>query len=290
MKILILGGGGMLGHELWRQLHSRHETWVTLRRPVAEYAPYLLFQDGRSVALADAGDFVATRNLIRKLRPAAVLNCVGIIKQLKEANNPIPSLSINSLLPHHLAAACGEVAARLVHFSTDCVFSGARGAYREADIPDPVDLYGRSKLLGELDAEPALTLRTSIIGFELGTSLSLLEWFLSQRGRAAKGYRRAIYSGFTTVEMARIVALLLERHPKLTGLWQVASAPIDKYSLLQLVRDAFKLEVELTPDDAFVCDRTLDASRFEAATGYRPPSWEAMIRELPPLRHPPTLS
>jgi dTDP-4-dehydrorhamnose reductase len=246
MKILILGGSGMLGQELWRHFRRGHETWVTLRRSGAEFSRRGLFGDGRVFTGVDAMDFPTVARVLREFRPDVVLNCVGIIKQLKEATSPIPSLTINALLPHRLAEVCGEIGARLVLFSTDCVFSGRRGQYGEADAADAEDLYGRTKYLGEVGQLPhVFTLRSSIIGRELRTAHSLVDWFLAQRGPRVRGYRRAIYTGFTTLEMARIVERILTRHQDLAGLWQVASAPISKFDLLGLLRDEFQHPVEI---------------------------------------------
>lgn len=281
MKILILGGSGMLGHQLYREFSRDHEVWVTLRRAVDELSGHGLFGEGRVLEGVEAMDFASVERALRATQPAVVLNCVGIIKQLKEAADPIPSLTINSLLPHRLARLCGEIGSRLVHFSTDCVFSGRRGGYRETDASDAEDLYGRTKYLGEVSAaQHVLTLRSSIIGRELGTAHSLVDWFLSQRGKEVRGYRHAIYTGFTTLEMARIVRMMITRLPALGGLWQVASAPINKYELLLLLRDTFGVSVEIRPYDEFACDRSLDGGRFSAATGYQAPAWRTMIEEM----------
>lgn len=271
----------MLGHQLWRHFHREHETWVTLRKPVETFSPWKLFKPAFVRTGVDATDFTQLGRLLCEVRPDAVLNCVGIIKQLKEAKSPIPSITINSLLPHRVAEICGDIGARLVHFSTDCVFSGRKGGYLESDRPDAEDLYGRTKLLGEVsEYSHAVTLRSSIIGWELGTQHSLLEWFLAQEGKKIRGFRRAIFSGLTTVEMARVVEGVLERSEPLHGLWQVASAPISKFDLLTLVRDRFKVQVEIEPHDDFHCDRSLCADRFNAAMNYVPPSWDRMIGEL----------
>ena len=281
MKILVLGGSGMLGHQLYREFAQDYDVWVTLRRDAAPFVQRGLFRPDRVLARVDAMDFAGVEAVLRAVAPAVVFNCIGIIKQLKAAKDPIPSLTLNSLLPHRLARVCGEIGARLVHFSTDCVFSGLKGGYRESDVADAEDLYGRTKFLGEVgDAPHALTVRTSIIGRELGTAHSLVDWFLSQRGGQVRGYRRAIYTGFTTLEMARIVRMLVARQPSLHGLWQVASTPISKYDLLNLLRDACRVPVEILPFDDFVCDRSLDGSRFAAATGYRAPAWPTMIAEM----------
>ena len=276
----------MLGHQLWRHFSARHETWVTLRRPVPELERLGLFSDKRVYSGIDVADFGALARVIRELKPDAVLNCVGIIKQLKAAKNAIQCLSINSLLPHRLAEVCEESGARLVLFSTDCVFSGKRGRYQENDFADAEDLYGRTKFLGEIaDAPHVITLRSSIIGREIGSAYSLVDWFLNQRAAHVTGYRGAIYTGFTTIEMARIVERVVGDQKQLHGLWQVASEAISKYDLLRLLRDSYGLSVEIDPADEPACDRSLIGTRFNEATGYLPPSWSAMVAELAALPH-----
>lgn len=280
MRILILGGAGMLGHQLWRQWHQRHEVWVTLRQPLEHYREYGLFEPERALTDVDVASDEALDDAFCRARPDAVINCVGIIKQLKEAHDPLVSIAINSLLPHRLNQLCAEHGARLIHISTDCVFSGRKGSYTEQDMPDAEDLYGRTKLLGEVGGPQGLTLRTSIIGRELRTRSGLIDWFLSQQGHSIKGYRRAIYTGFTTLELARIIERVLLQYPQLHGVWQVSADVISKYELLLLARDAFRWQGEIVPDDSLVCDRSLDSSRFRSATGYQPPSWSAMLNEL----------
>jgi dTDP-4-dehydrorhamnose reductase len=225
----------------------------------------------------------STERLIEALsdfRPQALVNAVGIIKQRTTANEAIPSLEINALLPHRLALVCRMVGARLLHMSTDCVFTGAKGIYTEDDISDATDLYGRSKLLGEASDEGCITLRTSIIGLELARKTSLIEWYLAQRGRI-RGFDRAIYTGFSTAEMARVIERVIVQHADLSGLWHVASVPISKYALLTLLNQKLgRTDLLIERDDTFVCDRSLDGSRFNKQTGYVPPSWDAMLDEL----------
>jgi dTDP-4-dehydrorhamnose reductase len=207
------------------------------------------------------------------------VNAVGIVKQRIEAQDPVASIETNALFPHRLARLCTTTRARLVHFSTDCVFSGRVGRYRETDSPDPEDLYGRTKLLGEV-GPPHLTLRSSLIGLEAGGRQGLVEWFLASRG-SVQGYRRAIFSGLTTLEMSRLVARLLDRHAGLEGLWHVASEPIDKYTLLgRLARALDRRDVTIEPVDEPICDRSLCGDAFAETTGYRAPSWDAMLAEL----------
>jgi dTDP-4-dehydrorhamnose reductase len=280
MRILILGGDGMLGHQLLRHLEPRHEVTVTLRRPLNAYREHGLFRAGNSIAEVDARDWPTVEAALDTVDPEAVVNCIGIVKQRDEAKSAIPSIEVNALFPHRLLAACGAAGRRLVHVSTDCVFSGREGGYSEDDVPDPVDLYGRSKLLGEVASPPGLTLRTSIIGRELARKTGLVEWFLAQTG-TIRGFRRAIYSGVTTREMARIVERVLADHSELSGVWHIASQPISKYDLLLLLAHLLdRHELEIVPDDDFLCDRSLDGSRFAAATGYRAPAWPEMLAEL----------
>jgi dTDP-4-dehydrorhamnose reductase len=212
--------------------------------------------------------------------PEVVINAAGIVKQRPAAAEVIPSLEINALLPHRLAVLCRAARARLVHMSTDCVFSGSQGHYGEDDLPDAHDLYGRTKLLGEVHEAHCVTVRTSIIGLELARRKSLIEWYLAQRG-TIRGFRRAIYSGLTTSEMARVIERVLQLHPDLSGLWHVASAPISKYDLLCRLNDRLgRQDLRIEPDDELVCDRSLDQRRFQARTGYVAPAWDAMLDEL----------
>lgn len=271
----------MLGHQLWRELSPRNEVWATVRRSFPPGIPFPSHQRDRMIVGIDAAVPGAVEKLVTELRPQVVLNCVGIVKQLPDAARAIPALTINSLLPHRLAEVCSACSSRLVLFSTDCVFSGRRGAYTELDEPDPIDLYGRSKLLGEIADQPhVLTLRTSIIGRELEGAHGLLDWFLSAPTQIVHGYRRAIFSGLTTIELSRVVDRVLSHEPAMTGLWHVAGDPIDKCSLLTLVKKAFGVATEIQPDDAIQCNRSLRADRFNSALGYAPPAWANMIAEV----------
>lgn len=280
MRTLIFGGAGMLGHQLWKELHRDHETWVTLRQPVDRYRPHGLFEPARAISGVDASNPEALEAVFARVRPEAVVNCVGIIKQLKEAHDPLVSIGINSMLPHRLSRLCGLTGARLVHISTDCVFSGRKGGYIETDPSDAEDIYGKSKFLGEVHDPHAVTLRTSIIGRELETKSGLIEWFLSQQGKTIKGFRHGIFSGFTTHEFARVIRRVLERHPSISGLRQVSSDAIDKLRLLEIARSYYGWKGEIVPDDTFRCDRSLNSSLFRREAAYTPPSWDDMIAEM----------
>ena len=279
MRILILGGDGMLGHQLLKSLAPRHEVKVTLRKDLEAYSFYKLFNNDNAYTEIDIRSLERLLEVMADFSPEAVINAVGIVKQRPNSKESIPSLEINSLLPHRLSVLCKGIGARLVHLSTDCVFSGKKGNYIENDASDAEDLYGKTKFLGEVHEQNCLTLRTSIIGRELFRCTSLLEWFLSQRG-TVYGYINAIYTGFTTIEMARIIERMLIEYPCAHGLYQISSDPINKYELLLLFREKLRHKVDILADSTFCCDRSLDSSRFRKEFDYTPPSWPDMIAEL----------
>jgi dTDP-4-dehydrorhamnose reductase len=269
----------MLGHRLFRHLHGDHDVKVTLREPLASYAAFGLFDAANSYSEVDAMNFASVEQAVRAHAPQAIVNAIGIVKQRPDSYDAVPSIEINALFPHRLAGLGREIGARVIHISTDCVFAGTRGNYNEDHPTDAEDLYGRSKLLGEIAEGPALTLRTSLIGRELKRKTGLLEWFLAQEG-PIKGYKRAVFSGFTTAELSRVLEMLIVKHPNATGLYHVSSEPISKYDLLCLIRDKLGLATEIRPDYDFHCDRSLDSTRFRRRFDYQPPGWEAMIDEL----------
>lgn len=288
-KVLILGGAGMLGHKMYQTLSSgSFDTYATVR-PTVEESPLSVFDSsnyGRFIGGVDVSDFIAVERLLDEIRPEVLINCVGVIKQRDAAHDPIESITINALLPHRLAQICGRTDTRLIHFSTDCVFNGDKGAYKESDPSDAKDLYGRTKYLGEVSSQGSLTLRSSIIGRELYNNTSLVEWFLSQGGKNVKGFAKARYSGITTNRMSIMVRDLILNHPNLSGIYQVSGPWISKFDLLGLVRDAFQLEIEIERDEDMVIDRTLDGDRFRTDTGLVTPSWQEMVIELAEDRTP----
>lgn len=281
--IMILGGAGMLGHKLFQVLDARFDqVGCTIRAPRQSRLARLPLFAGRDVTWGmDARDWPALSALLRARRPAVVVNALGIIKQRAAARDPLPSIQINALLPHQLAALVNEWGGRLIHISSDCVFSGHGSFYRETDLTDAVDLYGRSKALGEVTDDPwAVTLRTSMIGRELLNHQSLLDWFLAQHHGEVTGYLRVIYAGSTTNELARVIADLITTHPGLHGLYHVASPAIAKHDLLRLIADAYGLDVRITPAAEPVSDRSLNGDAFTAATGYVSPTWPVLVADL----------
>lgn len=280
MRMLVLGAGGMLGNAVLRVLDEKQE-WEAFGT-VRSAGVRRFFTDriaDRLIALCDVGDSDALVKVFAQVRPNVVINCIGLVKQLADAGDPLQAIPINSLLPHHLAGLCSLVDARLVHISTDCVFSGEKGNYTEDDLADAQDLYGRSKFLGEVYHPHTITLRTSIIGRELQSAHGLVGWFLSQEG-ACKGYRKAIFSGLPTVVLAQLIRDVVIPRPDLSGLYHVAAEPISKYDLLKLLASEYGKSIEIVPDDRVVVDRSLNANRFKAATGYAALKWPELVRRM----------
>ncbi len=279
MKILVLGANGMLGHQLVESLGPRHEVIGTFQGGAEAYLQVGACLPDRAIHHLDVRDDSALSRAITGVMPAAVVNAVGIVKQRTESKDVVASLEVNALLPHRLAQLCKGIGARLIHFSTDCIFSGKKGMYCESDFADADDLYGRSKFLGEVADAGCVTLRTSIVGLELSHKSSLVEWFLAQRG-PIRGYRNAVFTGFITAEMSRLVERILVDHPGLHGVYQIGSDPIDKYTLLRKLRDRLGLMIDIVPDEDFRCDRSLVSERLRHEMAYAPPDWDRMIDEL----------
>lgn len=280
MTVLVLGVSGMLGSAVFRVLGS--ETPISVKGTLRSAEALVHFSEAERENIITGVDVESTDSLLSlmaTLRPSAVINCIGLVKQLSSSKDPLLALPINSILPHRLARMCSVAGARLIHISTDCVFSGKAGNYREEDTADADDLYGRTKLIGEVDYPHAVTLRTSIIGHELTGNRSLLSWFLSQKG-AVPGFTRAVFSGLTTIELARVIERVVLPDATLHGLYHVAAKPIDKFSLLKLIAEVYQKPTEITPNGSLVIDRSLNAERFKTATGYVAPEWPDMISAM----------
>jgi dTDP-4-dehydrorhamnose reductase len=275
-RIAVLGAAGMLGHKVFQRLQAQFPATVGVQRCAKSNSGIA----AQVITGIDAGDFDRLSGILRDIHPDYIVNCVGIIKQRPEAQDPVQSITINALLPHRLADLAAAWRGKLIHFSTDCVFSGSRGSYREDDESDARDLYGRTKFLGEVQTENALTLRTSIIGREIGGRRSLLEWFLTQNGGSVRGFRQVIWSGITTNHAADLVARIINRHHGLSGLYQVAGLPVSKYDLLCLLRTAYSLDIDIIPDEIEISDRSMTGEKLRAAIGYVPPAWPELLHEL----------
>jgi dTDP-4-dehydrorhamnose reductase len=279
MRILILGATGMLGHKLAQVLAPDNKVTAAIRGDRTRWPDSIEVEEvAANVEVKEAGQLV---KLLDK-GPDAVLNAVGMVKQIMSDHDPMETIAVNSVFPKVLAGLCGARGIRLIHYSTDCVFTGSKmsergpNGYRESDLPDARDLYGASKFIGEPPA-PCLTIRTSIIGRELRGKHSLVEWFLMQNGRSVKGFTQALFTGLPTLELARVTSMVLNRFATLEGTWNIAAAPIGKYEMLSLLKEFYGQRTSIAPADDFYCDRRLDGERFSLATGWNAPAWRELI-------------
>jgi dTDP-4-dehydrorhamnose reductase len=280
MKILVFGASGMIGSAMFRILSTKTDwqVWGTLRS--ADFKRF--FPEDQRDKLAVGIDVEKNDALVRlfaRVEPDVVVNCIGLTKHHKEADDPLLALPLNALLPHRMADLCAVAGARLIHISTDCVFAGTKGNYVEGDEADARDVYGKSKHLGEVDYPHAITLRTSTIGHELQSSYGLLEWFLMQQG-SCKGFNRAIFSGLTNTVFAQVVRDVVIPRPDLHGLYHVGAEPIGKYELLKLIANVYGKQIDIVRDDEFSIDRSLNSVRFGLATGYKPVGWPELIQAM----------
>jgi dTDP-4-dehydrorhamnose reductase len=280
-KILVLGAGGMLGSSIFRFLSS-DESRCHVRGTIRSPDRLRFFPTVYHSQLITDVDVLRTSDLERvlhKFQPSVVINCVGLIKQIEASHDPIMALSINSMLPHRLEQLCRSQGSRLIHISTDCVFSGKKGGYCEGDFADADDLYGRSKYLGEISYGNVVTLRTSIIGHELSTSNSLIDWFLAQSDTIF-GYKNAIFSGLPAVEIARVIRDHVIPRSQLRGLYHLSAHPISKFELLSLVSGIYRKDINIVSESSVAIDRSLDSTRFQSDAGYKIQSWTDLIEDM----------
>ena len=280
MKILILGATGMFGHKLMQILSHKFTVTGTVRGNASDLKDHPVFSGMNIIGNIHADDLTGIQHTLEKLNPDVVINCIGIVKQLPAANDPLSAIAINALFPHQLSKICMQNNIRFIHLSTDCVFSGNRGNYTENDPSDADDLYGKTKFLGEVNSHGCLTIRTSIIGRELNTSHGLVEWFLSQEGKTVFGYKKAIFSGLTTPALSDIIEKIIADFPEIYGIRQIASEPISKYDLLNLVKKTYNLSIKIEPDETVINNRSLNADKFKKETNIKIPSWEYMIDQM----------
>lgn len=280
MKVLILGGSGMIGHNFFLSWRKRHDVRVTLKEGFEDYLSHGYFNQDNSFFNCDASNTDKLIEVIDSFKPDCIVNCIGVTKQLCCQENIENVLIINSLLPHKMDHICKMRGIRFIHLSSDCVFSGEKGNYNEADNLDAKDLYGRSKVLGEVDSTSCLTIRKSTIGLELNNKHGLLEWFLSQE-KSIKGYSGAIYSGLATTHLASVIEKIIVEYPRLNKIINIASEPISKFNLLCGLRDRLEdCDIDIIEDDKISIDRSLDPSKFLKETSINIPSWDQMLDDL----------
>ena len=280
MKVLILGSAGMLGHKLYQVLTPIFDVTGTIRGTYNDISSYGFFEQSQIVPNVDALEISRVEKVIEETSPDVLINSIGIVKALEEKAGMLLNIWLNSLLPHQLYQICQAKGIRLIHISTDCVFSGGKGNYQEDDPSDAEDIYGKTKYLGEVNGAGALTIRTSLIGRELANTNNLLEWFLTNQGGRVQGFTNAIFSGFPTIHLSRIIADIITEHQNLSGVYHISSEPISKFKLLTLIKKAMKLNIEIEEHPDFHCDRSLDSTLYRKETGFTPPSWEKMVDEL----------
>ena len=280
MKILVLGASGMIGSAIYKRLHV--ESYIDVYGGVRDLSSKKFFPAALQENLENYGDLVNKESMIfalEKVQPEVVINCAGLTKHKKGADNPEIAMPINATMPHQCASACNDRNIRFIHISSDCGFSGANGGYVEADTPDALDIYGRSKAMGEVINGNALTLRTSTIGHELFTNYGLLEWFLSQDAECL-GFSRAIFSGLPNIVFADVIKDFVLPNPHLQGLYHVSADPITKYDLLKLIANIYGKKIEIKQDREFTIDRSLNYEKFRAATSYIPAVWSDLIETM----------
>jgi dTDP-4-dehydrorhamnose reductase len=278
--VLILGGAGMLGHQIYLKLSESFEVACTLRKPASHYARFNIFNKPNVYDNVNALDFAALTKTLEHFKPNFIVNCIGLTLRKPELGDIEKCYQVNAMLPHRLAKWATQNDARVIHFSTDCVFDGKKGNYTEEDIPTANDVYGQSKFLGEISYLNSLTMRLSIVGRELEGKSELVEWFLSQRGRSAKGYGKAMYTGLTTNAVAAEVQRVIGTMPKLSGVYHVASETISKYELLSLLNEIYNLGIDLKKDNDYVSDKSLNCSTYMSLTGFKKPAWREMLTEM----------
>ena len=283
MKLLILGGSGMVGHRLAKKLSNQYEIFSLLReRSDLDSNQFFekVLPKNQCIFIDDINEYENLNNTVKKISPDIIINCIGVIKQRDKVENVLNMMRINSLLPHVLNQICNKNKIKLIHLSTDCVFSGTKGNYQESDNPDPIDEYGESKLRGEIKKGNALTIRTSFIGPELFNKKSLFEWVKSQKNGEIDGFTNAIYSGLTTLAFSEIIENIIDKHQNLNGIWHISSNPISKFDLIEMINQKFNLKIKINRNSSFRCDRSLNSSKFQEETKIQIPSWRVMIDNL----------
>ncbi len=281
MKVVVLGVSGLIGHKLFQVLSQKFETFGTIREAKEGYLHIPFFKNKNIIENVDAFNMKEMQNMLNQIDPDVVLNCIGITKRKKEIEVPYTAIYINSLFPHILADWAKKNHKRVIHFSTDCVFNGVDGGYTEQSNPNAEDMYGKTKALGEINYKHTLTIRSSFIGRELFSHTEILDWFLLQQDDSIKGFTNAMYTGVSTLVLARMVSIIIENYPKLSGLRQLAiENPISKYDLLNIAKKSFNKETEIIPDDKTSIYANLNGKKLQKEMGYNLPSWEVMMDEL----------
>tara|TARA_B100001093_G_scaffold519398_1_gene608248 strand:+ start:4247 stop:5122 length:876 start_codon:yes stop_codon:yes gene_type:complete len=278
-KVLVLGITGLIGSNLFRCLKSINEIDI--------YGTYrshrkIFFNDrnliNNKLFKCDVSSYQDLLKIIQKIKPNFVINCIGVTKHQKNIAKKIV-FEINANFPQKLAISSKEFSYKLIHISTDCIYSGKKGMYKESDPSDAIDDYGKSKAEGERLIDNSLIIRTSTIGHEYYTNYGLLNWFLSQ-DKSCIGFEKAIFSGVPTNIFSDIIKNIIINYHNLSGIYNIAAEPIDKYSLLKIIAQIYKKDISIISDSSFMIDRSLDGSKFNNLTKSKLPSWEILIESM----------
>lgn len=271
--VLILGGNSMIGNQLFKFLLKKGiKTFRTLKN--------IKKNDIFSFQYNPLKNFNGILKILKETQPDYIINSIGITKFRKEIKCYKSTIFLNSIYPHKLSFLCFKNKINLIHLSTDCVFSGNNGNYLDNDFPDSEDWYGISKALGEIRGmRNCLTLRTSFIGYEINNKKGFFEWILNSK-KKIQGFRKAIYTGFTTVELSKIIYEIIRRRFFLSGLYNVSSYKINKYQLIKTIINVFGLRIKLIANNKFTCDRSLNSKAFFKKIKYKVPTWNKMIKEI----------
>jgi len=281
--VLILGASGMLGHKIFEVLNSYSQYRVygtvtslkSFNGTLPEKYKSLIFES------VFANDLPSVEKILTSVKPNIVINCIGMIKQKKDQGTQIQTILLNALFPQQINAICEKRRIRFITIATDCVFDGKKDhEYLETDLPTCHDVYGMTKFLGEIHSGSGLTLRTSIIGHELKEGVSLLDWFLGQNNKTIKGYKKAIFSGFPTVILARVIAEKIIPNKTLCGLYHLSTNPISKYDLLKMIKNEYEIKVRIFSDSNLKVNRALNSDIIRKKLKYSPPSWNELIKEM----------
>jgi dTDP-4-dehydrorhamnose reductase len=282
MRILILGGNGLIGHKMYQLISNNYQdTWVTLRNNLSSYSYSEIYNSEKVIDKIDLSNFKLLLNQLNVLNPDVVINACGITIRRGIDAFKSNSIILNSALPHFLNEWVVSNNKRLIHFSTDCVFSGKKGDYLDNDIKDAIDIYGLTKSMGEvIDSKCAITLRGSMIGRELENKTELLEWFLHQKNNVIKGFTNVIYSGITTVRMAEIILKIINEYPNLSGIYNISSEPISKFDLLKKWNDKFSINATIEIDKNYTSNKNLISDKLFKIIQLEQPIWDDLIHQL----------
>jgi len=281
MKILILGGNGMIGHKMYQVLSKNYlDTWVLFKKQIDQINFSEIFNKDKVIENFDLIQFDKLKIILDNISPDVIINAAGVTIRRGINDDMYKSILINSALPHFLDNWTKINNKRLIHFSTDCVFSGKKDFYTEASVTDAEDTYGKTKALGEVVSKNSVTLRGSMIGRELENKTELLEWFLNQNKTTVNGYTNVIYSGITTFRMANYVDKIIRDFPDMHGIYNVSSNSITKYELVNLFNSYFNNESSIIPDNSYTSNKDLDSSKFYKDTGLIKPNWKELVEEL----------